>query len=265
MCELVEVPRSSFYAWVNRSPSARAVADGELFEQIREIHVRSRRTYGSPRVQGQLARLGVRVSRWRVARLMADKGLVGAHARKRWRRGCPDTGGAPDRLNRNFVVAAPNVAWVADVTEFATGDGKLYLAAIRDLSYRGIVGWDTSGRQNSILVVNALPMALARTGRPIEVIHHSDKGSIYTSLDFAFNAGNADVSLVVRIDRRLLRQRRYGDVLGPAKGRDRMDPRQHLVRDSSRRARLPVRVHRGVLQPSTPPDRTRSPNRNRIR
>jgi transposase InsO family protein len=195
MCELVEVPRSSFYAWVNRTPSARAVADGELFEQIREIHVRSRRTYGSPRVHGQLARLGVHVSRRRVARLMADNSLVGAHARKRWRRGRPDTGGAPDRLNRNFVVEAPNVAWVADVTEFATGDGKLYLAAIRDLFHRGIVGWDTSGRQDSILVVNALTMALARTGRPTEVIHHSDKGSIYTSLDFAFNAGNADVSL----------------------------------------------------------------------
>lgn len=195
MCELVEVPRASFYAWANRTPSARELADAGLLETIREIHQRSRWTYGAPRVQGQLARLGTRVSRRRVARLMAANGLVGAHARKKWRRGRPDTGSAPDRLNRNFVTARPNAAWVADVTEFPTGDGKLYLAGVRDLFHRGIVGWDTSAKQDSILVVNALTMALARTGNPVDVVHHSDKGSIYTSLDFAFSAGNSDVHL----------------------------------------------------------------------
>lgn len=195
MCELVEIPRSSFYAWTNRTPSARAVADTELLDQIREIHVRSRRTYGAPRVHGQLTRIGVRASRRRVARLMAVNGLVGAHARKRRRRGRPDTGGAPDRLNRNFTADRPNQAWVADITEFRTGEGKLYLAGIRDLFHRGIVGWDTSARQDSILVVNALTMALTRTGDPGEVVHHSDKGSADTSLDFAFTAGNAEVVL----------------------------------------------------------------------
>ncbi|MCB0983855.1 MAG: IS3 family transposase [Ilumatobacter sp.] len=195
MCELVEVPRSSFYAWAGHEPSAREVADATLLELIRGIHRRSRRTYGAPRVQGQLARVGTHVSRRRVARLMAADGLVGAHARKKWRRGRPDTGGAPDRLNRNFTAERPNAAWVADVTEFPTGEGKLYLAGVRDLFHRGIVGWDTSAKQDSILVVNALTMALARTGNPAEVIHHSDKGSIYTSLDFAFSAGNNDVHL----------------------------------------------------------------------
>ena len=81
------------------------------------------------------------------------------------------------------------------MTEFPTGEGKLFLAGIRDLFHRGIVGWDTSGRQDSILVVNALTMALTRSGNPTQVIHHADKGSIYTSLDFAFNAGNGDVTL----------------------------------------------------------------------
>ena len=69
----------------------------------------------------------------------------------------------------------------------------LYLAGIRDLFHRGIVGWDTSGRQDTN--VATLEMALARTGKPAEVIHHADKGSIYTSLDFAFAAGNYDMSL----------------------------------------------------------------------
>lgn len=195
MCELVEVPRSSFYAWVARVPSPRELADQVLFEQIREIHRRSRRTYGAPRVQGQLARLDVRVSRRRVARLMAANGLVGAHARKKWRRGRPDAGGAPDLLRRDFTAERPNQRWVADITEFATGEGKLFLAAIRDLCHRGIVGWDSSGRQDAALVVSALTMALARTGHPGDVTHHADKGPQYTSLDFAFAAGNANMSL----------------------------------------------------------------------
>jgi transposase InsO family protein len=195
MCELVEVPRSSFYAWVNRTPSARDLADAELLVTIRDIYRRSRNTYGVPRVYGQLRRTGHRVARSRVARLMRANHLIGAHASKKWRRGRPDAGDLPDLLNRNFAASAPNRRWVADVTEFPTGEGKLFLAAIRDLFHRGIVGWDTSARQDSVLVVNALTMALTRTGNPTDVIHHADKGSIYTSLDFAFAAGNADMTL----------------------------------------------------------------------
>jgi hypothetical protein len=81
------------------------------------------------------------------------------------------------------------------VTEFPTGEGTLYLAGVRNLFHRGIVGWDTSAKRDSILVVNALTMALVRSGNPAGVIHHSDKGSISTSLDFAFSAGNNDVHL----------------------------------------------------------------------
>lgn len=195
MCELVELPRSSFYAWVSHIPSARDVADAELLEVIRDIYRRSRNTYGAPRVYGQLRRTGRRVARSRVARLMRANNLVGAHSSKKWRRGRPDAGGLADLLNRDFTATAPNQRWVADVTEFPTGEGKLYLAGVRDLFHRGIVGWDTSARQDSTLVVSALTMALTRTGNPAEVIHHADKGSIYTSLDFAFAAGNADIHL----------------------------------------------------------------------
>jgi putative transposase len=170
-------------------------ADVELFEIIADIYRRSRNTYGAPRIYGQLRRRGIRVAKSRVARLMRTNNLVGAHSSKKWRCGRPDAGGLPDLLNRNFVAQAPNQRWVADVTEFACGDGKLYLAGIRDLFHLGIVGWDTSGRQDANLVVSALTMALARTGHPAEVIHHADKGSIYTSLDFAFAAGNADMTL----------------------------------------------------------------------
>ena len=195
MCELVELPRSSFYAWLDHTPSARELADAALLEMIRDIYRRSRKTYGVPRIYGQLRRRGFRVARSRVARLMRADGLVGAHTSKKWRRGRPDAGGVPDLLNRDFTALAPNLRWVADITEFPTREGKLYLAAIRDLFHRGIVGWDTSGRQDAALVVSALTMALARTGHPANVTHHADKGSQYTSLDFAFAAGNADMTL----------------------------------------------------------------------
>jgi putative transposase len=94
MCELVEVPRSSFYAWANHTPSARELADAELLEVIRDIYARSRNTYGVPRmVYGQLPQPRPAVARSRVARLMRANGLVGAHASKKWRRGRPDAGG----------------------------------------------------------------------------------------------------------------------------------------------------------------------------
>jgi putative transposase len=173
----------------------REVSDAVLIGKITEIHSRSRRTYGAPRVHGQLQLAGVRVSRKRVARLMQQGGLVGAHTRKKWRRGRPDAGEVPDLLKRDFTATSPNERWAADITEFPTGEGKLFLAGVRDLFHREIVGWDTSSIQNSTLVVNALTMALVRTGHRDGVKHHSDKGTQYTSLDFAMAAGNATVTL----------------------------------------------------------------------
>ena len=195
MCELLELPRSTFYARRNHTPSARDQADLVLLETIRDIYQRSRGTYGVPRVYGRLRRTGTPVARSRVARLMRADGLVGAHTRRRWRRGRHDVGGLVDLLERDFTATAPNQRWVADVTEFPTGEGRFFLAGIRDLFHRGIVGWDSSARQDAALVVSALTMALARTGRPAEVVHHADNGSAYTSLDFAFAAGNADMHL----------------------------------------------------------------------
>ena len=191
MCELVEVSSSSFFAFMNRTPSARDVADEALLVTIRELHKRSRHTYGVPRVYGQLRRTGQSVARSRVSRLMRANGQVGAHATKKWRRGRPDIRGLADLLSRDFTATAPNQRWVADVTKFATGEGKFYLAGVRDLFHRGIVCWDTSAKQDSILVVNALPMTLTRTGHRSAIIHHGDKGSIYTPMDFAFNPADA--------------------------------------------------------------------------
>lgn len=115
---------------------------------------------------------------------MRECGLVGAHARKRWRRGKANTAPAPDLIERDFTATVSNLKWVADVTEFRCADGKLYLAGILDLHDRGLAGWSMSERNNTDLVVNALVMALARREPDGELVHHADRGSPYTSLEF---------------------------------------------------------------------------------
>lgn len=184
LCRVLEVSRSGFYAWTSRPPSNRTVRDAELTELIAEVHQRSRRTYGSPRIHAELRRLDQRCSRKRVARLMATAGLVGVHARRRWRRGRPDTAPAPDLVNRRFSPAGPDRVWAADVTQFRTGEGWLYLAGVIDLYSRRVVGWAMSARPDTDLVTDAVIMAFQRRRPDRRVIHHSDRGAVYTSLAF---------------------------------------------------------------------------------
>ena len=119
-----------------------------------------------------------------MARIMAELGLVGAHSRKRWRRGA-NTAPAGDLLQRDFTAATSDSRWVADITEFGCVDGKLFLAGIVDLHDRGICGWSMGERQTTDLVVNALVMALARRDPTSDLVHHADKGPQYTSLEFS--------------------------------------------------------------------------------
>ncbi len=183
LCTHIGVSRSGFYAWRDRPLADRFVDDAWLANRIFDIHMASRRTYGTPRVFGQLRNQGVRCGRKRVTRLMAENGWVGAHSRRRWRRGRPNTAPAPDLLNRDFTAPESNERWVADISEFGCVDGKLYLAGILDLHDRSIVGWSMGERQTTDLVVNALVMAVTRR-EPDQVVHHSDRGSQYTSLEF---------------------------------------------------------------------------------
>jgi putative transposase len=185
LCELVEVPRSSFYEWASRPLSDHYLDDAWLANDVYDIHQASRRTYGAPRVHGQLRNAGDRHGRKRVARLMAECGLVGAHSRRKWRRGRPDTAPAPDRLNRDFTAERSDQRWVADISEFACVDGKLYLAGIKDLHDQGLAGWSMGERQTTDLVVAALVMALARRVPEHDLVHHADRGSQYTALEFS--------------------------------------------------------------------------------
>jgi putative transposase len=184
LCELTECSRSGYYAWRNRPASAREVADAELLEEIRTLHADSRGTYGAPRVHGQLRRRGHRLGCKRVARLMRANGLKGAHVRrKRGRRA--NTAPGPDLVQRQFRAERPNQVWVADISEFPTGEGKLHVAGVRDLCHRGMVGWAMGPRPDADLVVDAVVMALGRcTPDPDGLVHHSDRGGAYVSFDF---------------------------------------------------------------------------------
>jgi putative transposase len=190
LCELVDVARSSYYEWLSRPLSDHYVEDAWLANEIRDIHLATRRTYGAPRVEGQLRHRGRRHSRKRVARIMAECGWVGAHGRRKWRRGRPDTAPAPDLLDRDFSASRSNQRWVADITEFHCRDGKLFLAGIKDLHDQGLAGWSMGERQTTDLVVNALVMALARRAPDGELIHHADRGAQYTSLEFSNRLGD---------------------------------------------------------------------------
>ena len=149
------------------------------------VHQRSRRTYGAPRIHAELRRLEQRCSRKRVARLMRSSGLVGVHARRRWRRGPADVAPAPDRVNRDFTPSGPDQVWAADVTQFRTHEGWLHLAGVIDLWSRRVVGWAMSNAPNSELVTDALVMAFQRRRPDRRVVHHSDRGAAYTSLAFS--------------------------------------------------------------------------------
>jgi putative transposase len=186
LCRVLGVSRAGYYAWARGPARRRAAADAGLSERIRAIHGASRGTYGAPRVHAQLRSCGVRVGRKRVARLMRDAGLVGVHRRRRrqpTRRPAPRAWTtAPDLVRRRFRASAPDRLWVADSTELPTREGVLYLAAIVDVFSRACIGWSMADHVRTSLVLDALEAALdQRQPRP-GLIHHSDRGTQYTSL-----------------------------------------------------------------------------------
>jgi putative transposase len=194
MCRVLGVSPSGFYAWRQRPPSARSRADAQLSLCVSKIHQRSDATYGAPRVHAELRAEGIKVGRKRVARLLKKAGLVGVSRRKwihttvRDRNARP----APDLVERNFGAPQPNCLWVADITYIPTWSGFLYLAVVLDVFSRRIVGWAMETHLRTELVLEALDLALWQR-RPTAVIHHSDQGSQYTSIQFGARCREAGV------------------------------------------------------------------------
>jgi putative transposase len=188
LCELFEVSRSGYYDWCTRQsqPGARAQQDILLAQQIRAIYREHQGTYGSPRIQKQLARSGSRHGRNRIARLMREHNLCGAQ-RRRYRVVTTDSDHdlpiAPNRL-ATTKATAPNQVWVGDITYIKTPEGWLYLAAIMDLYSRRIVGWAMSHRIDTALVLMAWQMATLHRQPSSRLLFHSDRGVQYASTDF---------------------------------------------------------------------------------
>ncbi len=193
-CRVLGVSPSGYYAWLKRRPSKHARVDAVLLERIQTIHERSRTTYGVPRVHAELAAEGIRVGKKRVARLMRQAGLEGVSRRRRIRttRRREDARPAPDLIEREFAVAAPDQLWVADITYIPTWGGFLYLAVVLDAWSRRIVGWSMASHLRTELVLDALNMALFQR-QPETVVHHSDQGTQYTSIAFGLRCKEAGV------------------------------------------------------------------------
>ena len=194
MCRLLEVSTSGYHAWRHQRPSRRDVDDAALTVRIAEIHKASDGTYGSPRIHAELRDEGKAIGRKRVARLMRLAGLAGVSRRRRPKTTVRDEQArpAPDLVERNFHAEAKDKLWVADITYVPTATGFLYLAVVLDAFSRRIVGWSMETHLRAELVLQALDMAVKQR-RPKGVIHHSDQGSQYTSIDFGARCGKAGI------------------------------------------------------------------------
>ncbi|WP_108717362.1 IS3 family transposase [Miniimonas sp. S16] len=192
LCELVEIERSSYYAWLKAAPAreARAAADAELAERIRAVHAEDN-TCGAPRITAELndnTAAGERVNHKRVARVMRLEGIRGYVKKRRVRTTIPEPSGQkyPDLLRRDFTAERPNERYVGDITYLPLADGtNLYLASVIDCYSRRLAGWAIADHMRTELVEDALKAAAATRGSLKGAIFHSDHGSVYCSKDYA--------------------------------------------------------------------------------
>jgi putative transposase len=180
LCRVVGVSVSGFYAWLRAIPTlqSKAEAEAELRGHISRLFAARRR------VHAELRRDGRRHSRRRVERLMREMGLSARRGRRRTPRTTDsrhDLPVAPNLLARNFTAEKPDQVWLADISYIPTGEGFLYLAAIKDMATREIVGWSMADHLRAELCIDALVMAIQRHRPSRGLVHHGDRGVQYAS------------------------------------------------------------------------------------
>ncbi|MFV8751175.1 IS3 family transposase [Nannocystaceae bacterium ST9] len=196
MCKVLGVSRAGYYAWRDREPSNRSQENEILSQQITEIHHQSRGTYGSPRVTAELEARGFKTDRKRVARLMTKMGISG-DLKPKFRKvdAEPTAELAPNLLERQFDVEAPDRVWVSDITYVWTVAGWLYLAVVIDLFSRRVVGWATADHMRADLVLEALSAALGSRAPSDEgLMFHSDQGSQFSAKRVRDALGSAGIT-----------------------------------------------------------------------
>jgi putative transposase len=189
ICRTLDVSASAYYQRATGQRSARAVEDERLLQRIGEVHAANYYAYGYRRTWKALLRAGENVGRDRVKRLMRREGIQGAKRRgKPWRTTTPDPAAtrSPDLVNRDFTADRPDQLWVADFSYLRCWEGMVFLSFIIDVFSRRVVGWQFAAHMRTDLVLDALRMALTRrrAGADVDLVHHSDAGSQYTSYAF---------------------------------------------------------------------------------
>jgi putative transposase len=192
MARLLGVSRSGYYDWARRGAAGPSPAEQrrtDLTAKITRFHAASDHTYGSPRILADLREDGVQVSGKTVARLMRAAGVAGISPRPFvpvTTVAGPDPQPVEDLVGRRFDQGQLNRVWTSDITYLATGEGWLYLCAIRDGCSRRVVGWSITDHLRTDLVESALRRAVTLRGElPEQVIFHADRGTQYTSAQIA--------------------------------------------------------------------------------
>jgi putative transposase len=186
MCRSLGVSSSGFYAWLKLPESPRRRDNLRLLTEIKAVYRRSRKTYGSPRIYAELNETGHTCSRYRVARLMRQHGIVSKH-KKKFRVTTNSNHSYPiaeNLLQRRFNVSRHGKCWVSDITYIPTLEGWLYLAVTLDLFHRKVIGWSMGRWITRQLAIDALNMAIKNGCFESGLIHHSDRGVQYASNEF---------------------------------------------------------------------------------
>jgi transposase InsO family protein len=184
----MKVSTSGFYKWLKHEPSKREKEDNRLEISIKAAHQRGRGTYGTLRIKDELTGEGVNAGRDRIRRLRKKLGLV-CKSKKKYKATTDSNHNMPvaaNLLDRRFEASEPNKAWVSDITYVATNEGWLYVAAVKDLFNREVVGYAMSDRMTQGLVGTALIRAVKARKPMAGLIFHSDRGSQYCSNNFRY-------------------------------------------------------------------------------
>jgi putative transposase len=196
MCEVLEVSRSGYYAWADRPASAQAARRQELIGHIRQAHEQSGGTYGSPRICEELVEQGIATCVNTIAKLMKQaeiRSIMHGRFVVQTTDSNHDLPVAPNVLDREFHADLPNQKWLTDITYIPTDEGFLYLAGVMDLCSRKIVGWSMADHLRTELCTDALNMALQSRKPGNDLLHHSDRGVQYASIDYQLLLQSHDI------------------------------------------------------------------------
>jgi putative transposase len=197
MCRVLEVSESGYYAWRKRPLSQRKREDAHLTAHMQQVFGDYRGVYGSPRIHAERTDQGWHCSRKRVARLMREQGM---DARRKpfhplTTKQNPKNPVAPNLFQQEFTASRPNEKWTGDITYIPTDEGWLYLAVLLDVFSRRVIGWAMSNRCDEMLVETALRMALTKRKRKGDLLHHTDRGSQYTSRAYRQMLEHIDITV----------------------------------------------------------------------